>query len=185
MPHKIKILENIMAMQDNLKQVLDGIINENDTTAKIAFNNYIMEKIINVLKEEKSPFRIDGDDLYVNNKKVGTIKNELEKDGKLHYVSNDGKKKKFNKMADLYAHVGKECGLDESVKDYEKEIQKLDNHGPKLTKVKPFTNDDGQGLDADGDHDGWEDAEQASDKRKKPFKKLIADISNGKRAVKD
>lgn len=160
-------------MHDDLKKILDSIVMEDDTSAKEAFSKYIVAKASTMLREEKkekSPFRLDGEDLYVNDKKIGTVKNDLEGDNGLHYISNDGKKKKFDKMADLYAHVGKECKLTE-VKDFEAEIHNLPNHGPKLKKEKPFENPSEEGAEGD----------KADVKLAKKPKKLTADINAGKR----
>lgn len=166
-----------MSMHDDLKKVLDNIVMEDEAAAKDAFSAYIVAKTSAMLREakkEKSPFRLDGEDLFVNDKKVGTVKNDVDGEKGLSYTSNEGKKKKFEKIADLYAHVGKECKLTE-VKDYESDVQGMPNHGPKLTDEKPFENPEEEGAEGN----------KADKKLAAKPKKLIADINAGKRPTKD
>ena len=234
-----------MSMKEQLHKVVENTVKKNDDEAYKAFSAYINEKAASVLKkinEDKSPIKLKGNDVFVNAKKVGTIKHDANADDGIEYTSNDGKTSKFNELKDLYSHLGKECKLNESkkektyalyvgkkgsgklgiefsgtreevyaeradwkdheenkgyvykiigyddidsapeqvnesVKDYEDDIKKMPNHGPKLKKEKAYCDDNGEGLDADGDHDGTLDGKQADEKSKKPIKKLIDKIA--------
>lgn len=175
-----------MNMQEELKKYFDSSVKGDQEAAKQAYDNYVTAKatqIIKSLKEEKSPIKLKGNDVYVNDKKVGAVNHNVE-DGKgIEYTSVDGKvKKSFKQLSDLYAHVGKEH-LKE-VQDYEAKIKELKNRN-KLKKEKAFANKVEQGLDADGDHDGTEDADMEDKKRQAPIKDLISKIKSGNRETKD
>jgi hypothetical protein len=114
------------------------------------------------MREEKSPIKLKGDDVYVEDKHVGSVKHDVEGDKGYEYTSKDGKKKKFESLKDMYAHIGVEHKLHESVKNYEKEVQAL----PNRDKCKDETAfEDG----IDGKPDG-------KVKRKAKVEKLVSDI---------
>lgn len=166
-----------MNMHDLLKSVFDNTVKKDDAAAEKAFSDYIHSKaasVLNSLREQKSPFKLSGDDVLVNDKKVGTLKHDVDDDKGIEYTSVDGKKKKFKELKDLYAHLAKEHKVTESVKDYEKEVQGLDNHA------------DCEDVDAfeDGEEESDGKAKAADKKRQKPIKKLIKDVDAGKRHTK-
>lgn len=177
-----------MSMKDDLKAVFDSVVKKDDVAAAAAFSAYIDQKSIEVLKgltEEKSPIQLKGTDVLVNGKKVGNIKHNAEQNKGIEYTPTGGEKQKFAKLGDLYAQLGKEHKLSESasggiVKDYESDIQKLPNR-PKMSKLKAYTSKNGPGLDADGDHDGEMDGDQADEKREAPVKKLVAKVEAEKK----
>lgn len=175
-----------MNMQEELKKYFDSLVKNDHDAAKQAYSNYVTAKASQVLKslqESKSPIKMKGDDLYVNDKKVGTVKHDVDDSKGIEYTSADGKsKKKFDNVSDLYAHVSKEH-LKE-VQDYEAKIKALKNR-QKLKGEKPFADKIEQGLDADNDHDGTEDGAMEDKKRQKPIKDLISKIKSGKRETKD
>ena len=191
-----------MSMQDDLKTVFDSVVKKDDDAARAAFASYVTQKSVEVLKklnEDKSPIQLKGNDVMVNGKKVGAIKHNVEENKGIEYTPEGGEKQKFKKLGDLYTHLGKEHKLSESVvtgliadykdaaikmggigKDYEGDVKKLPNR-PKFGKLKAFKNSSGEGLDADGDHDGTEDGKEADEKHEAPIKKLVNKIKETKK----
>ncbi len=237
-------------MKKFLEEFFDAVVQKNDEAAAAAFDAYAPAKVVAMIKsvkEAESPIKLKGDDVYVNGKKVGCLKHDVDKDENLEFIPDQGKKAKFAKLPDLYAHLSKEyklteakeekqlwglyCGkrgsgklglefsgtkkeceeekhsykeddankdyvykivrindnspqtIKESVKDFESEVQSL---APrlKLKKLDAFTDDEGEGLDADGDHDGPEDAKECDEIRQKPLKDLIKKVKDGGRETK-
>jgi hypothetical protein len=174
-------------MKDNLSKVFDATVQKDDPAAAAAFSDYIAQKTIEMIKahkskinEDKSPIKLKGEDVFVNDKKVGRLKHHAEENKGLEYFpEGGGDKHKFAKLADLYTHLGKEHKLSESKdeKSEEKEIKDLPNR-EKFSKLKAFKSAGGEGLDADGDHDGDQDAKEADAKREKPEKKMIKKVDD-------
>jgi hypothetical protein len=150
-------------MNDDLNKVFDSVVKNDDTSAKTAFDSYLTQKSVEILKDIRakrtmnedgniSPIRLKGNDVYVNGKKEGTLIHDAEENKGIQYVANDGTKHKFKKLKDVYTHLGTAHKLHES---------------------KPV-----EGLDADGDHDGAEDGAEADKKRQKPIKKEIKKVKD-------
>lgn len=104
-------------MNDNLAKYFDEVIKNNDDDAFEAFTMYIETKAKEVLKginEAEKPIRLDGNDVLVNGKKVGTINHNADKEDGIEYTSEDGKKSKHETLPKLFDHLTKENKLEEA-----------------------------------------------------------------------
>ena len=166
-----------MSKYENLKSVFDNIVKGDEAAAKEAFSAYITEKaaeVLTKLREEKSPIKIKGDDVFNGDKKLGSVKHDVDGDKGIEYTcGTSGKKKGFKTMPELMSHLAAECKMAESVKDFESEIKNMPNHGPKLKDEKAF--EDGKEEGAKGN--------AADTKLKKKPKKMIGTIDGGNRVL--
>lgn len=127
-----------MDKYESLGKYIDAIINNNQEEAKAAFQSYSVNKSRELLgtvapkdtlKEFKdalrefvnddngaeSPIKLNGDDIVVNGKVVGSVQSDLnDMDGGINFVAAEGNfSKEFNSAEELYAFLMKRYGVKE------------------------------------------------------------------------
>jgi hypothetical protein len=111
--------ENIMENKEQLVDFIDAVVNEEDSNESLARESIInktksiiaswkksavLEAALREFIGDDSPIRLNGDDVLVNGKVVGRIKNDLsEMDSGINFISADGKfSKEFEDVGSLY-----------------------------------------------------------------------------------
>lgn len=103
---------------ENLANYFDAVIKKDDAAAFDAFSMYIEAKAKSMYKdmveEAEKPVRLQGNDILVNGKKVGTIHHDTDKEDGISYTADGSdKKSKHDSLDHLFAHLAKEHKLEE------------------------------------------------------------------------
>lgn len=196
---------NNMENNDLIKEFTDKII-KNDETSNDSIKQVIIDKTKNLVSSWKaqkvfegvfsgSPIELNGDDVLVNKKKVGTLKYDYNDfDGGINFISEDGRfSKEFEKLQDLYAYL---------MQTYNVKENKMEDLGTKIDEPKKFDfegkenlvkQDGTEGSDVDGKKNADKKGETKGEfnpddstsvgpiSKTSKLKKLIADIKAGKR----
>lgn len=99
--------------KQHLRDFFDATVKKDDEAAKSAINAHIEEKAKEIikLKEEaaKSPVKLKGNDLYVNDKKVGVVDHDPKDPKKgIKFTNTDGKATEYGDIPTLFKEVGAE-----------------------------------------------------------------------------
>lgn len=150
-----------------LKEMFDAVVKNDDEAAKAAFELYVTAKSRQLLAEKaaaKSPIKLKGTDLFVNDKKVGTVKHDVDDDKGIEFTADGGKAKKFDNIQDLYKHVGELHKLNEASTAYDVFLK-----GKLIDTVFDSETDPAEVKRSLVDHDGFDaniTVKKAKDKKK-------------------
>lgn len=119
-----------MSVINKLNKFVDATVMLDEDNAEKIFSKFITEKMSSIVQEftEDNPIKLRGDDVYVNNKLVGTVEVDInDMDSGIDFVSVDKKySKEFDNIEGLYTYLAKMFNVSESEKNAEKALKKQD-----------------------------------------------------------
>lgn len=106
-------------LYESLSEWIDRVINGESDEDDNLFREYAKAKTKEILGENaQNPIQIKGDDVLVNNKKVGTVTSDPEDwDSGITFTTEDGSySREFNTIEELYSFIGERFNVKEGEK---------------------------------------------------------------------
>lgn len=124
-------------LYESLAAFIDAVATEDQDAERVSIKDFINEKSKTILEYGDSAIKINGDDVIINGKKVGTIISDpTDMASGMFFTSLDGKKKEFDTVEDLYAFLGDVYNVAESDDSGESDSLKEDKVTDAVFKQK-------------------------------------------------
>lgn len=162
-------------LYESLEAFVDAVANGNPEAERDSMKSYIVAKTKVTLEGNGgSNIKLDGDDVLVAGKKVGTLSHDVEDDNaSIQFESSDGEKAEFGSLEELYSHLSEkfsvkedainEDDVAEGIADVQPAVTKQKTAAGKRTKRMADSKKTKQPDGKEGSYDGGSDVDMSTD----------------------
>jgi len=125
------------ALYESLEAFVDAVANNDPEAEKVSMKSYITAKTKITLEGGESNIKLDGDDVLVAGKKVGTFSHDVEDPNtSIQFEAADGEKAEFASLEELYGHLAEKYAVKEDAINEDDVSEGMADVAPAVTKQK-------------------------------------------------